>query len=145
MNDINKNAPVKCRKTITINADVEKVWLILTNINDWMSWQTNVTYSKINGQLMAGTTFDWKAEGLKIRSTLHTVELHRYFGWTGKSIGMFAIHNWTLKSNGNKTEVIVEESMNGFLAKIFKKMLGRMLEKGMQLCLVQLKQKCEGL
>jgi hypothetical protein len=35
MKSINNNAPVKCSKTITINASSEKVWAVMTNINDW--------------------------------------------------------------------------------------------------------------
>jgi hypothetical protein len=39
----------------------------------------------------------------KIISTLHAVQPHpRNFGWTGKTFGMFAIHNWALV--GSQTE-----------------------------------------
>ncbi|MEX1013952.1 MAG: SRPBCC family protein [Candidatus Paceibacterota bacterium] len=143
MRSINNNAPVKCRKTITINASIEKVWEVMTGIDKWATWQTDITNPNLNGELKPETTFDWKSRGAKIQSTLHTVEPFNQFGWTGKSFGMFAIHNWTLSEKDGKTTVTVDESMEGFVAKLFKKSFNRSLEKGMQTWLDLLKQECE--
>lgn len=143
MKSINNNAPVKCSKTITINASSEKVWAVMTNIDNWVNWQTDISKSKLNGELKQETTFDWKTGGAKIHSTLHTVEPFRNFGWTGKTFGMFAIHNWKLIETNGYTKVSVDESMEGIFAKLFKKSFNKNLEKGMQNWLELLKQKCE--
>lgn len=143
MKSINNNAPVKASKTITINASSEKVWAVITNINNWAIWQTDISHPQLNGTLLANTTFDWKTGGAKIHSTLHTVEAFKHFGWTGKTMGMYAIHNWTLTETNGQTTVQVDESMEGFLAKLFKKSFNKNLEKGMQHWLDLLKQECE--
>ena len=143
MKSINNNAPVKCSKQITINASAEKIWEVITNINNWANWQTDISQSKLHGELITGSTFDWKTGGARIHSTLHTVEPYRHFGWTGKTFGMFAIHNWTLIENHGKTVVIVDESMDGFLAKLFKSSFNKNLEKGMWHWLELLKKTCE--
>lgn len=143
MRGINNNAPVKCSKTITINANSERVWTIMTNINDWAIWHTDISQPTLNGALQPATTFDWKTGGAKIHSTLHTVEPFKHFGWTGKTFGMFAIHNWTLTATNGQTTVSVDESMEGFLAKLLKKSFNKNLEKGMQKWLDLLKQQCE--
>lgn len=143
MKSINTNAPVKCSKTITIHAGSEKVWTVMTTINNWANWQTDISKSKLNGELTTETTFDWKTGGAKIHSKLHTVEPYKNFGWTGKTFGMFAIHNWTLAEANGKTTVSVNESMEGFLATLFKKSFNTNLEKGMQNWLDLLKQECE--
>lgn len=143
MRSINQNAPVKCSKTITINADGKKVWAIMTNIDNWATWQTDISKPKMNGKLSAGTTFDWKTGGAKIHSTLHTVEPYQQFGWTGKTFGMFAIHNWRLTEIKGTTTVEVDESMEGFLAGLFNKSFNKNLEKSMQKWLDLLKQECE--
>ena len=96
MKSINNNAPVKCSKTITIKASSEKVWKVMTNINNWATWQTEISNPKLNGELKPNSTCVWKTGGAKITSTLHTVEPNKQFGWTGKTFGMFAIHNWTI-------------------------------------------------
>lgn len=143
MRSINNNAPVKCSKTIVINSRSEKVWQVMTNINDWAKWQRDISNPKLKGELKPRTTFDWKTGGAKIHSTLHTVEPFKNFGWTGKTFGMFAVHNWSLIENDGKTTVIVDESMEGFFAKFFKKSFNKNLEKGMQNWLTFLKEECE--
>jgi uncharacterized protein YndB with AHSA1/START domain len=143
MKSINEKAPVKCSKTITINADRKKVWAVLTNIDNWATWQTDISKPKLNGELKSATTFDWKTGGAKIHSTLHTVNPTSQFGWTGKTFGVFAIHNWTITETDVKTTVQVDESMQGFLAGLFKKSFNKNLEKGMQKWLDLLKQECE--
>ncbi len=143
MKSINNNAPVKCSKTITINARSKRVWEVLTNINNWANWQTDISIPKLQGELKQGTTFVWKTGGVKINSTLHTVNPYKQFGWTGKTFGMFAIHNWALTENDGKTIVTVEESMEGFFAILLKKPFNKNLEKGMQRWLALLKTACE--
>jgi hypothetical protein len=132
MQGINNNAPVKCSKSITINADAEKVWKVLTGINNWPIWQKDISMSKINGELRPETTFVWKSGGVRILSTLHTVVPHKQFGWTGKTMGIYAIHNWNLTYIDGKTTVHVQESMDGILARVFRNSLGKNLEVGMQ-------------
>jgi hypothetical protein len=132
MKNINHNAPVKCSKSILINARPEKVWAVMTGIDQWASWQTDISQTKLNGALTPGSTFDWKTGGAKIHSTLHTVEPYKYFGWTGETFGMHAIHNWTLEETDGQTRVSADESMEGFLARLLKKAFNKNLEKGMQ-------------
>jgi uncharacterized protein YndB with AHSA1/START domain len=143
MRSIKNNAPVKCSKTITINADSKTVWTVLTNIDNWPAWQADISKSKMNGELKTETTFDWKTGGAKIHSILHTVEPYSEFGWTGRTFGIFAIHNWTITKQDGKTTVQVDESMEGFLAGLFKKSFNKSLENGMQKWLEFLKHESE--
>ena len=143
MRSINYNAPLKCSKTLAINASSERVWEIMTNIDQWANWQTDISRAKINGILKPNTTFDWQAGGVKVHSTLHTVEPYKQFGWTGKAFGIYAIHNWTLSEDNGQTTVSVDESMEGFLAKLFKMTFSQNLEKGMQTWLDLLKKESE--
>ena len=143
MRSINYNAPLKCSKTVTINASSVRVWEVMTNIDQWANWQTDISKAKLNGILKPNTTFDWKAGGAKVRSTLHTVVPYKQFGWTGKAFGVHAIHNWTLSEENGQTKVSVDESMEGFLARLFKKPFNQNLEKGMQTWLDLLKKESE--
>lgn len=143
MKSINQQAPVTCSKSIMINASPGKIWNVLTRIDSWASWQTDISQPKLNGSLEPNTTFDWKTGGAKIHSTLHTVNTNSQFGWTGKTFGMYAIHNWTMKELNGATEVVVDESMEGFLASLFKSSFNRNLQKGMEKWLQLLKEECE--
>ena len=143
MKSINYNAPVKCNKTILINASPEKVWTALSRIDQWSNWQTDIKKPKLNGELKPDSTFAWNSGGAKIYSTLHTVDPFNRLGWTGKTFGMFAVHNWTITKENNQTQVVVDESMEGFLASIFKKAFNKNLDKGLQTWLDLLKKECE--
>lgn len=143
MKSINHNAPVKCSKTILINAKTEKVWSVLTNIDQWPSWQKDIAKSKLYGTLKPDATFEWKSGGLTIRSTIQDINECRRIGWTGKTMGILAIHNWKLTEENRQTKVEVEESMEGFLATLLSTMFNKQLETGMQNWLHMLKAECE--
>ncbi len=143
MKSINTQAPVQCSKSITIQAGGEKVWSVLTNINQWQQWQTGISKATLSGAVAPQSTFVWKTGGATVHSTLHTVVPNEAFGWTGKTFGMYAIHNWTIAESNGVTTVAVTESMEGLLAQLLKKSFNKSLEKGMQHWLEMLKQECE--
>ena len=139
----NPNAPVKCTKSIIIHAEPAAVWNVLTQIDQWASWQTDISKPVLNGPLKPGTTFDWKTGGAGIHSTLHTVDVNKSLGWTGKTVGMYAVHNWTLTEVPGGTQVVVDETMEGFLAGLFKSSFNKNLASGMQHWLELLKAESE--
>jgi len=143
MKPINPNARIKSSNKIVINANSVDVWKVLTDIDTWASWQTEIKSPVVEGLVKAGANFTWKTGGLKIKSVLHTVEPYTQFGWTGKSLGIFAIHNWTITELNKQTEVLVEESMEGILTWVLKPILKSGLEKGNQKWLKLLKKECE--
>ncbi len=136
---IDTNAPLFARKELLIEAPVEKVWNIQTDIERWSEWQSDITSATLQGKLAAGTTFKWKASGLSIVSTLHTVNPNHEIGWTGVSLGMFAIHNWTFKEQDNGTLVTTEESLSGWLASLIKMFDKNFLDKSLEASLQKLK------
>jgi len=143
MKSINQKAPVTCSKSILINASPERIWSVLTDINRWPEWQTDISSAILKSPVAPDIQFTWKSGGVKINSTIHTIKPMQSFGWTGKTMGIFAIHNWRLEQRNNQTEVIVNESMEGLLAGIFKKSFNKNLAKGMQKWLQLLKEECE--
>lgn len=137
--NIDTNAPVFARKEIVIHAPVEKVWELQTDIENWNRWQPDITSAKLEGALEAGTIFRWKAKGLNIVSTLHTVIPLKQIGWTGLSLGMFAIHNWMFEARGKTTLVVTEESLSGWLTRLMILLDPRFLEKSLETSLNNLK------
>jgi hypothetical protein len=140
---INSSAPAKCSKSIAIHGSSQQIWSVMTDINKWPQWQKDIRKARIKGELSADTKFDWKTGGITIHSKLHTVAPFMHFGWTGKSLGIYAIHNWSLRESGSNTIVNVEESMEGILVKLFRKTFNMKLEKGMLAWLEYLKKECE--
>lgn len=141
---INENASVKSKNQIEIQAPIETVWQILADIKSWTKWQKAVTETIVDGKIAEGTEFKWKAGGLSFKSKIHTSKPYTAFGWTGTTIGAAAIHNWTfMKKDSNTTIVIVEESLQGVLPKMFKKYFQNNLDKGVLTNLMELKNASE--
>lgn len=140
---INQSAPVIQVKEIVINATPEKVWALLTNIEHWGEWNPRIKKPTLKEELNVGTIFTWKTNGSKIKSKIHTFSENKVLGWTGKTFGAQAIHNWYLESTENGTSVKVEESMEGWIIGLMKKKMNEILENDMVFWLEQLKMACE--
>ena len=139
----NTRAPLYARRQIVIAAPLDRVWDLQTTINAWPTWQRDITTAKLEGPLAAGSTFRWQAKGLNITSQLHTVEPRHLIGWTGVSLGMAAIHNWTFEAQGTGTLVTTEESLSGWLTRLLKLSDAQFLEKSLQASLALLKAQAE--
>lgn len=141
---VNPRAPAQTRQVIEIAAPPEKVWQLLSHISQWSSWQPDIQKPRLNGPLRAGTSFDWQSGGLRIHSTLHTVEPATRLGWSGAAFGSFAVHNWTLNSlpNGH-TQVWVDEGMEGWLVRLLRPVFQRGLDSSIAQWLQRLKQAAE--
>ena len=137
---INENAPVKSRNQMEIQAPIDTVWQVLTDIKHWTRWQKAVTETIIEHPVAEGTVFKWKAGGLFFKSRIHTSTLNTAFGWTGTTLGASAIHNWSfMKIDNYTTIVLVEESLQGFFPTLFKKSFQKNLDKGVLTSLTELK------
>ncbi|MVF23699.1 hypothetical protein EVC37_19090 [Methylocaldum sp. BRCS4] len=140
---IDRHAPLTARKEIVVAAPVDVVWNIHTDIERWPEWQPDISSISLEGTLAPGTLFRWKAQGLKITSTLQEVEPQRGIGWTGVALGMKAIHIWKFESQDNSTRVVTEESLSGWLARLLKLFDPAFLDKSLEASLRLLKAKAE--
>lgn len=143
--NIDYSAPLFAEKDILISAPLEKVWSEITQIDQWPQWQPDVTSSKLDGTLATGTIFYWKAKGLDITSTIQIFEPMRSIGWTGKSLGMQAIHIWIFEKREDGTYVKTKESLSGWFPRVLKLFDPKFLEKSLQNSLQVLKTHVEGL
>ena len=140
---INREAPVKTYQEITIDAPPQKVFQIMSDIDHWTDWYSDVKDTKLSGPFRKGSSFDWKSGGLTIHSTLHTVVSGQKIGWSGKAFGAFAIHNWSFIEYDGKTIVSVEESMEGWLVSLLRNTFQKGLENSLQIWLKNLKVQSE--
>lgn len=141
--NIDYEAPLTAKKETLINAPIGRVWEIQSNINNWPKWQKEVSFAKLQGELKKGTTFKWKAMGMNITSELQEVVEKKLIGWSGKSIGMNAIHIWNFEKQGNKTKVTTEESLSGWFPNLIKLFKPDFLEKSLSKSLQTLKKHAE--
>ena len=136
---ININAPVIARNHMEIEAPIDTVWKVLTDIKGWTNWQKSVSETEVLGKIEEGTQFHWKAGGLAFKSKIHTSKPITEFGWTGTTMGASAIHNWTFTKKDNNTIIVVEESLQGLFPKLFKSYFQKNLDEGVLTNLRELK------
>lgn len=141
--EIDQKAILKSNVEIDIFSTNEKVWSLLSGINLWKKWQPDVSESFVEGNLAAGVKFNWRAKGLHIRSELQLVEPFTKIGWTGKSLGMNAVHIWTIEPKDNFTHVTTEESLSGWFPRLLKLLDPNFLNKSLSSSLKNLKQVAE--
>lgn len=139
---INNNAPVIAKGKIVVNAPLETVINKLTDVNSWGSWRKAITKSQLSGHLEENAKFKWTMDGLNYKSVIHTYKKNA-FGWTGKTIGAYAVHNWYFAEENRQTTVRVEESLEGLMIALMKKSMQNKLERLIMNDLEELKKECE--
>jgi hypothetical protein len=137
--EVNRKAKAYAEDSILINAAIDKVYWLLSDIQRWPQWQTAVQKVELEGEPSPGKSFDWKAAGFNIHSTFHTVNPPDEFGWTGRMWWIRAVHNWYFEPVGNGTKVTTRESLEGFGAWAMKKSL----KEGMRKSLIELRKAAE--
>ena len=64
-----------------------------------------------------------------ITSTLRSVERPTELAWTGKTMGISAVHVWRFETRSGKTLVRTEESWEGALVRLLRGRMGKMLQE----------------
>ncbi|UJH91208.1 SRPBCC family protein [Antarcticibacterium sp. 1MA-6-2] len=140
---INKEAPAVEKQQIFIDAPVEVVWEVLTEINSWPEWQEKVQKAELTGKVEEGAKFEYRSGGINFKSQIHTYDPYTSFGWTGKTMGASAVHNWNFMEEKEGTVVSVEESIEGLYPSLLKKKFRNELQAGMEMNLQELKKESE--
>jgi hypothetical protein len=140
---IDAKAPVRGSAEIEVDARPEIVWGVLTAIGEWPQWNPDIKEISMEGELSEGTRFRWKSGSASITSTLRVVQPPREVAWTGKALGLDAIHVYRLQPLNGGTMVTTEESWDGWVARLFRKRMQATLERAMEAGLESLKTEAE--
>jgi uncharacterized protein YndB with AHSA1/START domain len=141
--DIDENAPVITRDEILIDAPLERVWGLHTDISSWSEWLPDIDASTIEGPLAVGTVFRWQTYGLSIESTIQEIDPPRRIVWSGPAQGITAIHVWTMTPSVEGVVVHTEESWEGDPVRAQPKEMQQALDGSLRAWLQSLKDKAE--
>ena len=111
---INENAPVIVKGMIEINSSPETIWDLIADIKRWSSWNPDVKNSSIEGDVIKGSKFKWKSWSVTITSIFQEVDRPRFIGWTGKTMGIKALHIWKLEPKNGRT-IAIKKSLGKVL------------------------------
>ncbi|WP_433256106.1 SRPBCC family protein [Streptosporangium sp. CA-135522] len=108
---IDTRAAVVVRVSIEIDAPLQRVWNLHTDVGNWPTWQTDITTA--TGSVEEGSVFHWSTFGLDIASTVYAVEAPHRTLWGGPAHGIDGIHQWTFGEEDGVVHVHTEESWDG--------------------------------
>ncbi|HEY8317500.1 MAG TPA: SRPBCC family protein [Amnibacterium sp.] len=112
--DIDRSAPVLALHTRLIDARLEDLWRLHSEIDAWPSWQADIASAHLDGPFAAGSAFTWATGGLTIASEIWQVMPQERTLWGGPANGIVGIHSWRFTPVGDgAVQVHTEESWSG--------------------------------
>ncbi|WP_328407051.1 SRPBCC domain-containing protein [Nocardia sp. NBC_00403] len=117
---LDENAPVRSVSTIVVDAPIDTVWRLLSDMRNWPDWRSDAHVLEL-GEMKVDASFRWNLHGTTIKATFATIEPQRELAWTGVSMGcMKAVDRLRLTPlSETRTEVTMEESLAGPLLTLF--------------------------
>jgi len=135
---------------IVINASAEKIWAILTDFEQYPTW--NPFIKSIEGTATVGKKIKAhivppQAKGMIFKPKVLVFEKEKEFKWLGHLLfpGLFdGAHRFEIIDNQNGTCTFIQsEKFNGILVPLFKKMLDNNTVQGFELMNKALKERAE--
>ncbi|MER7706692.1 SRPBCC family protein [Kitasatospora sp. NPDC097605] len=126
---VDPGAQVRYRTEAVIDAPLDVIWKLQTEVDRWPSWQGPVTSAERldHGRFRAGSAFHWTtpvppgtgipATSLDITSTVRQVRDGSCIRWTGPAVGEGAhidgVHVWNFARVKGGVKVSTEETHTG--------------------------------
>lgn len=141
--EIDRSAPATATGELDIAASPEVVWDAISDIEAWPSWNPDVKTARLEGPFAVGSVFRWKAGGASLTSTLRVVEPPRELSWSGRAMGIRAIHVFRFEPSDLGTLARSEESWAGLVPSLLRGYSRRTLDRGIRRVLRLLKDEAE--
>ena len=125
----------KYSTSITINANPEAVWKILSDVAHWHEWTPTVTKVEVlnTPELKLGNRYKVIQPKLQPAEWIVTELTTSNFTWESKAPGMHMVAEHFVKSiNANQAEVTLTFAFNGWLGNFIGKLYGKMTEEYIQ-------------
>jgi len=112
--------------------DIDKVWRVWTDVDQWHTWQDDIEYAKLKGDFRAGNTFLLKPKGgPKVNIEIIRVEPNKIFTDLTKFplARMYGSHEFIM--HGDELEIKTTMSIEGFLSFFWRKLVAEGVANGM--------------
>ena len=138
--------PIEVRNQATVAAPAERVWDLLTDVEQWPAWYRACRWVRLestdvgsSGDAAPPVSFRWKAHPLELRSTVLAADRPRSFVFDSDGRGLHAERTFTLRPtlDGLSTVVVAQEAQVGLLPRLGRAFLGPRLNAADQAWLVR--------
>ena len=110
---INSDASIKDQHSIIIQAPIDKVWKIITEVTKWKDWNPQVKHLVVQQEIQLGSTFQWKIGRMSATSQVQLMDKPHTFAISGKSTLVKRIYVWTLEADDDQTIATLGTSLQG--------------------------------
>jgi hypothetical protein len=117
---IDGDAPVLARHEVLVQTPIDAIWQLHIAVNEWPTWQPDITEAHLDGDFVPGASFDWTGSGLGVTSTIYDVSSpagevspRARTLWGGTAQGITGIHEWTFRDMTQGVLVATNESFAG--------------------------------
>lgn len=112
---INENASIRDSHSTIINADIDKVWDILIDMEAWPSWNKGVKKVSVEGEVAEGSVFKWIQGRTRGVSQIQALKKPNTLSWTSKAKMVKRIYVWSLEADDHQTIATISASFQGAL------------------------------
>jgi uncharacterized protein YndB with AHSA1/START domain len=141
--EIDRSAPVVAHHELDIEAPLERVWGLHTDVASWPQWQKEITEAEIDGPFEPGTSFHWTSYGSSVTSTIDDVQAPSRSLWGGTAEGITGVHEWLFTETPAGVRVETNESFAGEPVETDSATMQSMLDASLAAWLVHLKSAAE--
>jgi polyketide cyclase/dehydrase/lipid transport protein len=111
--DIDRNAPVISHEEMLIEARLDVLWDLHTDVSSWPSWRPDVSGAELDVPFAIGSSFQWQTAGLDITSVISQIDIGSRTTWGGPANGIDGVHVWEFSETGRGVLVRTRESWSG--------------------------------
>lgn len=117
---------------IEVDASPRQVWSVLADIAEWPTWNPVVRSATAPAELEAGAAFRRAAGQGTISARLLTVDAPRALAWRDRSLGLRAVHAWTIEERPTGCTVTIEACLTGIPARLLAGRLRRSTQQQLE-------------
>ena len=116
--------------SVTVDNSLEKVWEVLTDVQSWHKWDTEIIEAKLDGNFVLGAKGTMKPKtGPKLKFYISEIEPYKSYTFnTNMPVGELVIKR-TLNFVNNEIEFKDDIQFTGFLKYFFGLILGKQFRK----------------
>ena len=141
--DIDRDAPAAAEGSTRIAAPPETVWAVISDIAAWPTWNPEIRSVTFDGPLKPGSEFRWRSGPSSLVSRLEVVDPPREIAWTGRTMGIRAVHVFRFEEADGGTLARSEESWSGLLPSLLRSFSRRRIQRAIDHALGTLRSEAE--
>ena len=116
---------------VDIATGVDRLWSILSNLDNGSAWNPQLRDLRLAGVLEAGTVFTCRVRGFTVPSRLREVSVRRRLSWQSHPPGGRALVAWEIEEHAGGVRVTAAQALDGWLPELLPGLLQRRLERSL--------------